>query len=150
MLLWDGACHVHSRFSPAKLMQMKKEHPAAKVLAHPECGAEILKLADYTGSTAAMLKFAPTSNAEEFLVVTESGILHEMHKSCPDKKFIPVPPEDGACPCNECEYMRLVTMEKLYNCLKYQWPAVDVNPPVAEKAVRPIKRMLDISNRAKQ
>ena len=142
MLLWDGACHVHSRFSPAKLAQMKKEHP--------ECGAEILKLADYTGSTAAMLKFAATSNAEEFLVVTESGILHEMHKSCPDKKFIPVPPEDGACPCNECEYMRLVTMEKLYNCLKYQWPAVDVNPPVAEKAVRPIKRMLDISNRAKQ
>lgn len=150
MLLWDGACHVHSRFSPAKLMQMKKEHPAAKVLAHPECGAEILKLADYTGSTAAMLKFAATSNAEEFLVVTESGILHEMRKSCPDKKFIPVPPEDGACPCNECEYMRLVTMEKLYNCLKYQWPAVDVNPSVAEKAVRPIKRMLDISNRAKQ
>ena len=150
MLLWDGACHVHSRFSPAKLAQMKKEHPAAKVLAHPECGAEILKLADYTGSTAAMLKFAATSNAEEFLVVTESGILHEMRKSCPGKKFIPVPPEDGACPCNECEYMRLVTMEKLYNCLKYQWPAVDVNPPVAEKAVRPIKRMLDISNRAKQ
>ena len=93
MLLWDGACHVHSRFSPAKLMQMKKEHPAAKVLAHPECGAEILKLADYTGSTAAMLKFAATSNAEEFLVVTESGILHEMRKSCPDKKFMPQLPE---------------------------------------------------------
>ena len=119
------------------------------MLAHPECRGAVLEMAHYVGSTAALLKFAKASESNEFLVATESGILHEMQKSCPEKRFIPVPPDDSTCACNECNFMRLNTMKKLFNCLKYQWPAVDVSPSVAEKAVRPIQRMLDISEKAK-
>lgn len=150
MLLWDGACHVHSRFSAEKLAALMKRHPGAKVLAHPECKGAVLKMADHVGSTAALLKYAQTSESNEFLVATESGILHEMQKSCPEKRFIPVPPDDSTCACNECNFMRLNTMEKLFNCLKCLSPAVDVSLQVAEKAVRPIRRMLDISKNAKK
>ena len=145
MLLWNGACHVHARFSVEKILELKAEHPNAKVLVHPECKGPVVKLADKVGSTAALLKFAIADEAQEFIVATESGILHEMQKSAPQKTFIPAPPDDSTCACNECEYMKLVTLQKLYNCLKYEWPVVSVDKEVAERAIRPIERMLQIS-----
>lgn len=147
MLLWNGACHVHEKFSVEKILELKKAHPDAKILAHPECKGAVLKLADVVGSTAALLKFAIHDESEEFIVATESGILHEMQKSCPQKKFIPAPPNDSTCACNECNYMRLITLEKLYNTLKYEWPEVEVDREVAEKAVKPINKMLEISQK---
>ena len=147
MVLWNGACHVHEKFSVEKILQLKREHPAAKILAHPECKGPVISLADKVGSTAALLKYSITDNAQEFIVATESGILTEMQKSAPQKTFIPAPPDDSTCACNECNYMKLITLEKLYNCLKYEWPSVEVEPEVAEKAVRPIQRMLEISRR---
>lgn len=147
MLLWNGACHVHEKFSVAKIVELKKLHPEAKVLAHPECKGAVLKLADKVGSTAALLKYVIENASNEFIVATESGILHEMQKSCPEKTFIPAPPEDSTCACNECNYMRLITLEKLYNTLKYEWPEIKVDETVAEKAIKPIHRMLEISEK---
>ena len=147
MVLWNGACHVHEKFSVEKMLQLKREHPAAKILAHPECKGPVISLADKVGSTAALLKYSIADDAQEFIVATESGILTEMQKSAPQKTFIPAPPDDSTCACNECNYMKLITLEKLYNCLKYEWPSVEVEPEVAEKAVRPIQRMLEISRR---
>ena len=145
MLLWDGACHVHSRFSVEKILELKKEYPNAKVLVHPECKGPVVKLADKVGSTAALLKFAINDESNEFIVATESGILHEMQKAAPQKTFIPAPPDDSTCGCNECEYMKLVTLEKLYLCLNNESPVVSVDKKIAEKAIRPIERMLEIS-----
>ena len=148
MILWDGACHVHSRFSLEALLALKKQYPDAPVLAHPECKALILTQADKIGSTKALLEFTKTSSAERFIIVTESGILHEMQKACPDKEFIPVPPETTesiGCHCNECEYMRLNTLEKLYTCLKDETPEIEVDAQIAKKAVLPIQRMLEMS-----
>ena len=148
MMLWDGACHVHSRFSLEALLALKKQYPDAPVLAHPECKALILTQADKIGSTKALLEFTKTSSAERFIIVTESGILHEMQKACPDKEFIPVPPETTesiGCHCNECEYMRLNTLEKLYACLKDEAPEIEVDAQIAKKAVLPIQRMLEMS-----
>lgn len=145
MLLWNGACHVHEQFSVQKIVELKQQYPDALVLAHPECKGAVVKLADVVGSTAALLKHAVKSDRKNFIVATESGILHEMQKQCPEKNFIPAPPEDSTCACNECNFMRLNTMEKLYNTLKHEWPAVEVDADVAEKAVRPIHRMLEIS-----
>ena len=147
MLLWNGACHVHEKFSLEKILQLKAEHPKAKILVHPECKGAVVKVADKVGSTAALLKFSISDEATEFIVATESGILHEMQKACPEKTFIPAPPEDSTCACNECNYMKLITMQKLYNCLKYEWPTVEVDKDIAEKAVRPINRMLEISEK---
>ncbi len=146
MLLWDGACHVHERFSARRVEELKRRFPEAKVLVHPECRGEVVRLADKVGSTAALLRYAAESEADTFLVVTESGILHEMLRRAPQKKFIPVPPEEGGA-CNECGYMRLVTLRKMYNALRCEWPAVEVDPAIAEAAVRPIRRMLEISAR---
>ncbi len=154
MLLWNGFCHVHARFSVEKIVELKREHPHAKVLVHPECKGPVVKLADKVGSTAALLKFAIADEATEFIVATESGILHEMQKKAPQKTFIPAPPEEAmvetpegkrSCACNECEYMKMVTLEKVYRCLRDEQPVVTVSPEIAEKAIRPIKRMLDIS-----
>lgn len=145
MLLWDGACHVHSRFSVEKILELKAQHPEAKVLAHPECKGPVLKLADVIGSTAALLKYSTNSDEQEFIVATESGILHEMQKACPEKTFIPAPPEDSTCGCNECNFMKLNTMQKLYDCLKNETPEIHVDETVAVEAIKPIKRMLDIS-----
>src|SRR5574344_2767521 len=147
MLLWDGSCHVHEHFSVEKIVELKAQYPDAVVLAHPECKSVVLKLADFVGSTAALLKHAVQSDAQRFIVATESGILHEMQKKCPQKTFIPAPPNDSTCACNECSFMRLNTMEKLYNCLKYEFPEIEVDSEVAKKAVLPIKRMLDISEK---
>ena len=147
MLLWNGACHVHEKFSLEKILQLKAEHPQAKILVHPECKGAVVKVADKVGSTAALLKFSINDEATEFIVATESGILHEMQKACPEKTFIPAPPEDSTCACNECNFMKLITMRKLYNCLKYEWPTVEVDKDVAAKAVKPINRMLEISQK---
>ena len=145
MLLWDGACHVHEKFSIEKLLDLKKEHGNAKILVHPECPKPIRLVADKVGSTQALLNFAVDDECKEFIVCTESGILFEMQRRCPEKTFIPAPPEDGTCACNECEYMKLITLEKLYNSLKFMAPTIEVDKDIAERAVRPIQRMLDIS-----
>ncbi|MDE6503156.1 MAG: quinolinate synthase NadA, partial [Muribaculaceae bacterium] len=145
MVLWDGACHVHEQFSVEKLIELKKEHGDAEVLAHPECKKTVLMLADVVGSTAKLLKHSQESDCKKFIVATESGILHEMRKSCPDKEFIPVPPSDSSCGCNDCSYMKLNTLEKLRDCLKNMSPAITVDRDIAEKAVRPIERMLEMS-----
>ena len=147
MLLWDGACHVHEQFSVEKIIELKAQYPDADVLVHPECKGVVAKLADKVASTAGLLKHAINSSKQNFIVATESGILHEMRKQCPEKNFIPVPPEDGTCACNECNYMRLNTLEKLYNTLKYEWPEVTVDPEIAKEAVKPIQRMLEISEK---
>ncbi len=147
MILWNGACHVHEKFSLEKILELKRQHPEAKILVHPECKGPVVRVADKVGSTAALLKFAINDDATEFIVATESGILHEMQKRCPEKTFIPAPPNDSTCACNECNYMKLITLQKLYNCLKYEWPQVEVEPEIAEKAIRPINRMLEISAR---
>lgn len=145
MLLWDGACHVHERFSVERLIALKQQYPQSKVLVHPECKGAVVKLADKVGSTAALLKYATESEADTFLVVTESGILHEMQRKSPHKHFIPVPPEDATCACNECNFMRLITLEKLYLTLVHEWPEVHVSPEITTAARRPIDEMLRIS-----
>lgn len=145
MVLWDGACHVHELFSAEKIAALKAEHPQAKVLVHPECRRPLTLLADCIGSTAALLDYATKSDATEFIVATESGILHEMRRRCPDKTFIPAPPTDSTCGCNDCAFMKLITMQKLYNTLRYELPEVTIDPAVAERARRPIERMLSLS-----
>lgn len=145
MLLWDGACHVHDRFSLDKIAELKKEHPGAKILVHPECRRPLQLIADKVGSTAALLDFAAKDDAEEYIVVTESGILFEMRNKCPQKTFIPAPADDAECQCNECDFMKLNTLEKVYEALRDGKPEVKVDPEVAEKALKPIKRMLEMS-----
>ena len=147
MLLWDGACHVHEKFSVEKILELKKQYPDAKVLVHPECKGAVVKLADKVGSTAALLKYSISDSSDTFIVATESGILHEMQKACPEKTFIPAPPSDSTCACNECSYMKLVTMQKLYDCLKNEAPEIHVDAQVAEKAIVSINRMLEISEK---
>ena len=147
MLLWDGACHVHEKFSVEKILELKKQFPDAKVLVHPECKGTVVKLADKVGSTAALLKYSISDSSDTFIVATESGILHEMQKACPEKTFIPAPPSDSTCACNECSYMKLVTMQKLYDCLKNEAPEIHVDAQVAEKAIVSINRMLEISEK---
>ena len=145
MLLWNGACHVHEQFSVQKLVELKKKYPEALVLAHPECTKPLLMLADFIGSTQALLNFATSSDKKVFLVATESGILHEMQKKNPDKQFIPVPPNDSTCACNECNFMRLNTLEKIYQCLLNESPEIFVDEEIRQKAVKPILRMLELS-----
>lgn len=147
MKLWNGACHVHEEFSVEKLIELKRQHPGAKVLAHPECKKQIIILADKVGSTAALLKYAVESDEKEFIVATESGILHEMQKRCPDKVFIPAAPNDSTCACNDCSYMKLNSLEKLYNTLKYMAPEVTVDAEIAERGRKPIEKMLEISEK---
>lgn len=147
MLLWDGACHVHEKFSVEKIIELKNQYPDAKVLVHPECKGAVVKLADKVGSTAALLKYSINDSSDIFIVATESGILHEMQKACPEKTFIPAPPSDSTCACNECSYMKLVTMQKLYDCLKNEAPEIHVDSEVAEKAIVSINRMLEISEK---
>ena len=149
MLLWNGGCHVHERFSATKIVELKKQYPDAVVMAHLECKGPVLALADVKGSTATMLQFAQQNCATQFIVATEAGILHEMQRTCPDKEFIPVPPEISEsgleCSCNECQYMKMNTLLKVYNTLKYEWPQIEVDPEIAKEAVKPIERMLELS-----
>ena len=149
MLLWQGGCHVHERFSVNKIIELKKQYPDAVVMAHLECKAPVLAVADVKGSTADMLRYAQESTTKQFIVATEAGILHEMQRTCPDKEFIPVPPEISEsgleCSCNECQYMKMNTLIKIYNCLRYEWPSIEIDHALAEQAVKPIERMLQLS-----
>ncbi len=145
MLLWDGACHVHEQFSLEKIIELKRQYPDAELIAHPECKHQIIVLADYVGSTQALLNYIGKSASKRFIVATESGILHQMQKSYPDKELIAAPPMDSTCGCNNCNYMKLNTLEKIYLTLKYEWPEVTVDPEVAKKARRPIDAMLELS-----
>ena len=145
MKLWDGACHVHEQFSLEKIIDLQKQHPQAELLAHPECKKVVLMLADHIGSTASILKHATQSDKQDFIVATESGILHQMKAENPSKTFIPAPPNDSTCACNECEFMRLNTLEKLYACLRDESPEVLVEESLRKKAESSIIKMLDIS-----
>ena len=145
MLLWDGACHVHEQFSLEKILDLKRENPDAMIIAHPECEKQVLIVADHIGSTSSLLKYTQEQNYQKFIVATESGIIHQMQKSSPDKLFIPAPPNDSTCACNDCEYMKLNTLKKLYLCLKYEMPEVLIDEELRIKAEKPIRRMLDIS-----
>lgn len=149
MLLWNGGCHVHERFSVAEIAKLKNQHPDAVVLAHPECKAPVLAAADVVGSTAVLLKYAIAHPTKKYIVATEAGILHEMQRECPNTEFIPVPPEisegGAGCSCNECDYMKMNTLLKIYNSLKYEWPSIEVDPEIAKEAVKPIERMLKMS-----
>ena len=149
MLLWNGGCHVHERFSVEKIVELKRQYPEAVVMAHLECKAPVLALADVKGSTADMLRFARENRATQYIVATEAGILHELQRTCPDKEFIPVPPEISEsgleCSCNECQYMKLNTLQKVYDCLKNESPAIEIDPEIAKEAVKPIERMLALS-----
>ena len=149
MVVWDGACHVHEQFSVARLIELKKAHSDAKILVHPECPKPIRIIADKVGSTQALLNFAINDGADKFIVATESGILFKMRQLCPGKTFIPAPPEDGTCACNECNFMKLITLEKLYNSLLYMQPEITVDPGVAREAVKPIRRMLEMTEALK-
>lgn len=145
MLLWDGACHVHEQFSLEKLLKLKKQFPDAQIIAHPECRKPILMVADFVGSTQVLLNYSARSEIKQFLVATESGILHQMQKQSPQKEFIPVPPNDSTCACNECNFMRMNTIKKLYECLRIEKPEVLVDEKIREKAIIPIERMLQMS-----
>src|ERR1700712_2394152 len=144
MVLWNGACMVHEIFSLEKITRLKIRHPNAKVIAHPECEEAVLAVADYIGSTTGLLKYSETSTAKEFIVATEAGILHQMQKSNPDKTFIPAPP-NNACACNDCPYMKLNTLEKLYLCMKYELPEIVMDETLRLAAKKPIDKMLEIS-----
>lgn len=150
MLLWNGGCHVHEKFSVEEILRLKKEHPDALVMAHLECKAPVLAVADIKGSTATMLDYAKDHpETREYIVATEAGMLHEMARTCPDVKFYPVPPEitEGGvgCSCNECEYMKMNSLEKIYNTLKNGWPSIEIDPDIAKDAVKPIEKMLSLS-----
>lgn len=149
MLLWNGGCHVHEKFSVEGIVKLKQEHPQAVIMAHLECKAPVLAIADVKGSTATMLKYAQTHDEKEYIVATEAGILHEMQRTCHDKVFYPVPPEvsEGGvgCSCNECQYMKMNTLKKIYNTLKYGWPTIEIDPEIAREAVKPIEKMLSLS-----
>ncbi|HLK27013.1 MAG TPA: quinolinate synthase NadA [Puia sp.] len=144
MVLWNGACMVHEIFSLEKITKLKMRHPNAKLIAHPECEEPILRIADYIGSTTGLLKYTKTDNSKEYIVATETGILHQMQISSPDKTFIPAPP-DNNCACNDCPHMKLNTLEKLYLCMKYEMPEIKMDAKILKEAKRPIERMLHIS-----
>jgi len=147
MVIWQGACHVHEEFSLERILEIKENEPDAKIIAHPECEKPILIVADHIGSTSSLLNYTKRDDAKKYIVATESGIIHQMKKSNPEKTFIPAPPKDSTCACNDCNFMKLITIKKLYNCLKYELPEVKVNEEIRKKAVHSIKRMLDISER---
>ena len=145
MLLWQGVCHVHEQFSLERILEIKKQYPDALILAHPECPKYLLEVADHVGSTSSILKYATASDNKRYIVATEAGILHQMQKENPDKVFIPAPPEDSTCACNECFYMKMNTLNKLYLCLKNERPEIKVDESIRIKAVKPIEKMLEIS-----
>lgn len=145
MLVWDGACHVHEQFSIDKIIQLKKQYPEAKLIVHPECKQVLQTMADFIGSTSSLIRYAKRSDSNTFIVATESGILHEMIRLCPDKTFIPAPPEDASCACNECSFMKLNTLQKVYDCLDKETPEITIDPVLQALALKPIKRMLDIT-----
>ena len=149
MLIWDGACHVHEKFSLERILEIKREHTDAQIIAHPECEKHILIVADHIGSTTALLNYTIRDKGKKFIVATESGILHQMQKASPDKMFIPAPPKDSTCACNDCEFMKLITLKKIYNTLKYGLPEITLEQDLMDQARGSILRMLEISERLK-
>lgn len=147
MVLWDGQCHVHHEFSLEGILALKSKHPGAKVIAHPECQKHILLVADHIGSTSELLTYSHNDDCKEFIVVTESGILHKMKQKSPDKSFYPAPSDDPNCVCADCNFMKLNTLEKLYQCLKNESPEISIDPEMGKKALIPIRRMLEISEK---
>ncbi len=145
MVLWEGACHVHEEFSLEKMLAILKTHPKAKLIAHPECQRPVLIAADFVGSTSALLKFTETDSASEYIVATESGIIHQMRKRNPNKTFIPAPPIDSTCGCNDCQFMKLHDLQKIYDSLNEEKFEIDINPLIMEKARIPIQRMFELS-----
>ena len=145
MIIWDGACHVHEQFSLEGIIKLKKENPNAKIISHPECKKPILLISDFIGSTAALLDYTTKDISNKFIVATESGILHQMQKNNPGKVFIPAPPIDSTCGCNDCNFMKLNTLKKIYIALKYEKPEIFLSEEIIKKAVIPIRRMLEIS-----
>lgn len=145
MLLWEGSCIVHETFSERKIIEMQTHYPDAKLIAHPECEETLLNMADFIGSTSKLLKFISEDNSQSYIVATEFGIIHQMKKAEPKKNFIAAPPEEESCSCNECPYMKLNTMEKLYLCMENKYPEIILDPAIAEKALIPINRMLEMS-----
>lgn len=149
MIIWNGACHVHEEFSLERILNLKKQYTNAKIIAHPECEKPVLIASDYIGSTAALLKYVQIDGGSEYIVATESGILHQMKKVCPGKLFIPAPPNDSTCACNDCNFMKLNSIEKIFVSLKYELPEIILDREILTKAYNPIKRMLEISESLK-
>jgi quinolinate synthase len=147
MIIWDGACHVHEEFSLEAMLDLKKQNPNAKIISHPECQKPIQLISDFVGSTAALLKFTSEDDANEFIVATESGILHQMKKQNNEKNYIAAPPKDSTCACNDCNFMKLITVNKIYNTLKYEAPEVILSDEIISKARKSINTMLDISKK---
>jgi len=147
MVIWNGACHVHEEFSLEKIIELREENPDAKIIAHPECIKPLLLIADHIGSTSSLLKYTINDNSNKYIVATEAGIIHQMRKANPEKTFIPAPPKDSTCGCNECNFMKLNTMEKIYTCLKYELPEIILDEDLRIKAEKPILRMLEISEK---
>ncbi len=147
MLIWDGACHVHEEFSVEKILELKKKYSEAKIIAHPECKKPVLIISDFIGSTAALLKFVEKDKSNTYIVATESGILHQMKKVCKEKLFIPAPPIDSTCGCNNCNFMKMNTLEKIYIALKYEMPEIIIDENIRLMAEKPIKKMIDISEK---
>jgi len=145
MIVWNGSCHVHEEFSLEAILKLKKENKGSKIIAHPECEMPIRLVADYIGSTAGLLSFVNRDEGKVYIIATEPGIIHQMQKSQPGKKFIPAPPKDSTCGCSECNFMKLITVEKIYKSLKFEAPEITVDPAIIERAAVPIKRMLEIS-----
>jgi quinolinate synthase len=147
MIIWDGACHVHEEFSLERILELKKENPEAKIIAHPECEKPILMVAEHIGSTASLLNYTRNDKATKYIVATESGILHQMRKYNPEKEFIAAPPKDSTCACSDCNFMKLNSLEKIYNALHYESPEIIMDQHLMEKARKPIIRMLEISEK---
>lgn len=147
MIVWDGACHVHEEFSLERILELKRNNKDAKILAHPECEKPILIVADHVGSTSSLLKYSKKDDGKKYIVATESGIIHQMQKESPNKKFIPAPPKDSTCACNDCSFMKLITLKKVYNTLKYEMPEIVIEEEKRKKAEKPIRRMLEISEK---
>jgi quinolinate synthase len=147
MVIWNGACHVHEEFSLEKIIELKNKYPEAKVIVHPECELPVRMVADFIGSTSSLLSFTRKDESKIFIVATEAGIIHQMKKSDPYKKYIPVPPRDSTCACSECNFMKLITMEKIYNCLKDETPEIQLDKDIILKAGKSIKRMMEISEK---
>ena len=144
MIIWEGFCHVHQRFSVERIIQLKKDHPNSKLIAHPECQKTVLLLADFIGSTSQLIDFTKNDNSTSYIVATEYGVIHQMNKSNPTKEFLPAPPEDSTCSCNDCMYMKMISLKKLYLSLKYEYPVIELSSEVIEKSRLPIQRMIAI------
>jgi quinolinate synthase len=145
IIVWNGTCHVHEEFSLEAILRLKEEYPEAKVIVHPECELPVRMIADFIGSTSELLNFSKKDNADCYIIATEPGIIHQMKKSKPEKRFIPAPPKDSTCGCSECNFMKLITVEKIYNCLRNEEPEIFVDPDIIIDAKKPIKRMMEIS-----